>query len=68
MDETRDMMSVQDVADLTGFSTSLIYKMHREGRMPGAADMQTKLLRWRRGDIAEWISGDWEKRKAGKPV
>jgi len=55
MTTTRALMSVREVADLTGFSTVTLYKWARTGAIP-AKKYGTRSVRFDRREIEAWIS------------
>lgn len=57
MSEQRPLLSVREVAELLGCSTSFVWKMRRRGQFPQPQRIGVKFTRWRRIDVEAWLAG-----------
>jgi len=49
-----ELLTAKEVADMLKSSVRLVWKMRDSGRLPQPVKV-SRLCRWRRSDIAEWI-------------
>ena len=57
------LLRVQQVAELTGLSTSSIYKQIREGNFPRSIPITKRATAWPEKVIHEWIENKIDSRK-----
>jgi excisionase family DNA binding protein len=62
------LLSVQDVAHLTGWSMFTIYKKSAAGEIPGRLKIGKNSLRFRAAEVEKWLeSGASEKTRCAAP-
>ncbi len=49
------LLSVQNLADLTGWSPFTIYKKAAAGEIPGRVKLGKKSLRFKQSDVVRWL-------------
>jgi excisionase family DNA binding protein len=52
--ERKELLSIEDVAQLTGFSVGTLYHWVSEGRIP-VTRFSSRCIRFRRSDIDAWL-------------
>ena len=59
MPPNRDqLLTVADVLNVTGFkSRTTLYRRARSGNFPSPCHIGAGKIRWRSGDIEEWLNG-----------
>src|SRR5262245_5997402 len=50
------LLSISDLARITGFALPTLYVMSRTGRLPRPLPLSKKRLRWRAADIRAWLN------------
>ena len=49
------LLTTRDLKEVLGISTSTIYKLLSEGRLPEPIRIGTKVIRWRSEDVMAWV-------------
>ena len=60
------LLRVQQVAELTGLSTSSIYKQVREGNFPRSIPITKRATAWPEEVVHEWIENKIDSRKEAR--
>ncbi len=58
------LLSVHQVAELTGWSPFTIYKKSAAGEIPGRVKLGKSSLRFKASEIDAWLSGDQDSHAA----
>lgn len=53
------LLSMSEVCDRTGYSSTKMYQMVKDGRFPAGRRMFNGGVRWRAADVNEWIRQEW---------
>ncbi|WP_456267688.1 helix-turn-helix domain-containing protein [Kushneria sp. AK178] len=61
--EQEVLLSMNDVCDRTGYSSTKMYQMVRDGHFPAGRRMFNGGVRWRAADVNDWIKQEWERSK-----
>jgi predicted DNA-binding transcriptional regulator AlpA len=54
------LVSVKEVAQLSGLSVPTLIRYEREGKIPKARRLSARCVRWSREVILEWLKGECE--------
>ena len=49
------LLDSKEVANLLGVSHTTIWRMRCEGRLPAPIQVSSRLVKWRRSDILDWV-------------
>jgi len=49
------LIDSKEVAKILGVSSSTIWRMRCEGKLPAPMQISSRLVKWRRSDIMAWI-------------
>jgi excisionase family DNA binding protein len=52
--EHKELLTIEEVAELTGFSVGTLYHWVSQGRIP-VVRLSARCIRFRRSDIDEWL-------------
>lgn len=54
------LVSIKEVAELSGLSVPTLNRYEREGKMPKARRFSARCVRWPRPIVMQWLQGEWE--------
>jgi predicted DNA-binding transcriptional regulator AlpA len=54
------LLSIKEVAELSGLSIPTLNRYEREGKMPKARRFSLRCVRWSRPIILQWLQGECE--------
>jgi len=58
--QDNDLMSIEETAELSGYSVHSLRKFCQRGEMPFVQRTKGAVLRFRRSDVLSWMEGDWK--------
>jgi predicted DNA-binding transcriptional regulator AlpA len=61
------LVSIDDVAQLTGLGVATLYRYRAAGKLPAPIRLSAGAVRWRRSDIELWIELDCPSQKEFEP-
>lgn len=64
MQNNDELLTVNEVVQITSMGKTTIYRMIRDGRFPKSRSFGGKLVRWSNNEIQQWIRGVFDAQPA----